>query len=123
MQRTILALAAALSLVAGGQALGQAPPAPPGFRAPRAPPRHPNSLGADWRLQQDEVRRGVQTRQLIPLGSVIEQIRRRDPGRQLDAGLEQVDGRPTYRVRWMTHDGRRVDYLINAVTGAMVSGD
>ena len=33
------------------------------------------------------------------------------PGRQLDAGLEYHGGRPIYRVRWMTADGRRVDYV------------
>ena len=29
---------------------------------------------------------------------------------------------PIYRVRWMTRDGRRVDYLIDAATGAILSG-
>ncbi len=30
--------------------------------------------------------------------------------------------RPIYRVRWMTHNGRRMDYLIDAATGAILSG-
>src|ERR1022692_252020 len=90
---------------------------------PTQPQPHPNSLGADWRLQQDEARQGVRNHQLMPLGHVIEQVRTRHPGRQLDAGLEYQGERPIYRVRWMTRDGRRVDYLIDAVTGAILSGN
>jgi hypothetical protein len=121
-------IATVLALVAAAPASAGAPPplAPAPFHAPApisAPPRRPNSLGADWRLQQDEARLGVQNRQLMPLGRVIEQVRRRAPGRELDAGLEQFNGRPTYRLRWMTRDGRRIDYLIDATTGAMVRGD
>jgi hypothetical protein len=126
MKRTLpafvgLALAASLAAgVAGAQ--------PPPHHASRPPipqlalPRTPNSLGADWRLQQDEVRQGVRQRQLVPLGRVIAQIGVRTPGRQLDTGLEYQGGRAVYRVRWMTRDGRRVDYLIDAATGAILGG-
>lgn len=87
-----------------------------------AKPPTPNSLGADWRLQQDEARQGVQAHNLMPLARVIEQIRSRTPGRQLDTGLEYQGGRPIYRVRWMTKDGRRIDYLIDATKGTILSG-
>lgn len=109
------AAALAASLLVGGSAFAQ-PPA----RAPRPP--HQNSLGADWRLQQDEARQGVREHHLMPLGPVIEQLRTRTPGRQLDTGLEYQGQRPVYRVRWMTKDGRRIDYLIDAATGAILSG-
>jgi hypothetical protein len=96
---------------------------PPGLPPPMpGPPRQPNSLGADWRLQQDEVRQGVREGRLMPLGQVIRQLGARMPGRQLDAGLEYQGERPIYRVRWMTRDGRRVDLLIDATTGAILSG-
>jgi len=119
MTRTIpailgLVIAASLAVGAAG---AQAPP------RPAHPPHRPNSLGADWRLQQDEVRQGVRQRQLMPLGRVISQIGRRTPGRQLDTGLEYQGARPVYRVRWMTRDGRRVDYLIDAATGAILGGN
>ncbi len=104
----------AASLLAAGPALAQ---------PTNSPAPHPNSLGADWRLQQDEARQGVRAHQLMPLGQVIERIRQRSPGRQLDAGLEYQGERPLYRVRWMTKDGRRIDYLIDAVTGAILSGN
>ncbi len=62
------------------------------------------------------------TGRLVPLARVIEVIRRRSPGRQLDAGLEQQGERQVYRVRWMTTDGRRIDYIVDALTGAILSG-
>src|SRR5579864_2151290 len=132
MQRTLPALIAlvAACLAATGGAMAQPPQHPPSHPQagqpagkPATPPAHPpNSLGADWRLQQDEVRQGVRQRRIMPLSRVIEQISARSPGRQLDAGLEYQGDRPIYRVRWMTSDGRRVDYLIDAATGAILSG-
>lgn len=100
----------------------------PQFRGVNPPPSYPpgpagraNSLGADWRLQQEEARFGVRHGQLAPLGQVIEGIQRRSPGRQLDTGIEYDAGRPVYRVRWMTAHGRRVDFLVDAASGAIMS--
>lgn len=59
---------------------------------------------------------------LIPLTQIIEQIRRREPGRLLNAGLEQGD-RPVYRVRWASDDGRRVDYLVDAESGQVLAAE
>ncbi|CAN7563717.1 PepSY domain-containing protein [Caulobacter sp. LjRoot300] len=81
--------------------------------------RGPDSLGADWRARQDQARGGVQSGQLVPLGRVIEQIGRRTPGRVLDAGLEG----PNYRVRWATADGRRIDFIVDARTGQILSAN
>lgn len=82
-----------------------------------------DSLGADWRQQQGEARQKVKDGSHIPLERVVEAIRRRTPGRMLDAGLEtDGDGRAVYRVRWAAQDGRRIDFLVDAVTGAVVSG-
>jgi uncharacterized membrane protein YkoI len=116
MQRTfpaLIAVAAACLFAACGAA---AQPARP------PPTRTPNSLGADWRLQQDEVRQCARQHRCVPLSRVIEQLNARSPGRQLDAGLEYQGDKPIYRVRWMTRNGRRVDYLIDAATGAILSG-
>jgi uncharacterized membrane protein YkoI len=82
----------------------------------------PDSLGADWRQQQDEARAGVRTGRLVPLGQVIAEIQRLTPGRPLDAGSEYMGNRPVYRVRWITTNGRRIDYIIDATTGAILSG-
>jgi hypothetical protein len=91
---------------------------PPG--AYRPPPSVGNSLGANWREQQDEARQGVRVGQLAPLGRVIQEIGRRSPGRQLDTGIEYQGGRAIYRVRWVTANGRRVDYMVDAATGAIL---
>jgi hypothetical protein len=111
-------------LAAGFIAVGAATAQPSRYpnNPPPPPPHRPNSLGADWRQQQDEARQGVRQRRIMPLGTVIQQIRRRFPGRQLDAGLEYQGDRPIYRLRWMTPDGRRVDYIIDAATGQVLSG-
>ncbi|AAK24731.1 hypothetical protein EIB18_14675 [Caulobacter vibrioides] len=80
--------------------------------------RRPDSLGADWRQQQDQARGGVQSGRLVPLSRVIEMIGRRVPGRVLDAGLEGDN----YRVRWAAADGRRIDFIVDAQTGQILSG-
>ena len=83
-----------------------------------------DSLGAQWRQQQDEARAAVRQGRYVPLGKVIETIRSRAPGRQLDAGLEAgPGGREVYRVRWAGMDGRRTDYLVDAVTGSILRVD
>lgn len=83
----------------------------------------PDSLGAGWRQQQGEAREAVQSGRAIPLGRVMEQIRRRTPGRPLDAGMEQLGSRAVYRVRWAAEDGRRIDYIVDAETGAILRAD
>lgn len=102
-----------------------------GRRNPYDPPPpyevrdHPrNSLGMGWRQQQDEARQGVRQGRYVPLSRVLPELRKRSPGRQLDAGLEQYyDGRPVYRVRWGAANGRRIDYIIDAQTGQVIGVD
>jgi uncharacterized membrane protein YkoI len=82
-----------------------------------------DSLGADWREQQNEARQQVREGRHVPLDRVIESIRRQTPGRLLDTGIEQgPDGRSVYRVRWAAANGRRMDILVDAQTGAILSG-
>ena len=83
----------------------------------------PNSLSAGWRDQQNEARDAVRRGRHVPLGQVLQTLRRRTPGRQLDAGLEQQGGRTVYRVRWAADDGRRIDYLVDAESGAIVRAE
>ena len=102
-------------------------PDPRGYGYPAAPPpayrRGPDSLGADWGGQQDEVRAGVRQGRYMGLARVIGTIRQRTPGHQLDAGLEQWGGRAVYRVRWAAPNGRRVDYIVDAQSGAILQVD
>jgi uncharacterized membrane protein YkoI len=92
-----------------------------GYQPGSSEPRR-GSLGTDWRQQQDEARRAVREGRHVPLGQVLDQIRRSNPGRQLDAGIEEDPyGRTVYRVRWASANGRRMDYLVDAETGHILS--
>jgi uncharacterized membrane protein YkoI len=79
-----------------------------------------DSLGADWGAQQNEAREGVRHGRYAPLGQVIREINKRDPGYELDAGIEQQGGRAVYRVRWASSHGRRIDYIVDALSGAIL---
>jgi hypothetical protein len=107
------------------------PPGPYGPPPPRAfypgrpyPPAYPPygaGFGGDWRREQDEVRRAVRDGRHVPLSQAIAAVRQRTPGHVLDAGIERgPEGRTLYRLRWATNDGRRIDYLVDAATGAVV---
>lgn len=87
---------------------------------PRPPIRGGNSLGDGWRPREDDAREGVRGGRLVPLESVIRNIARSTPGQLLDAGLENRGGRPIYRVRWQTPDGRRIDYIVDAQSGQII---
>jgi hypothetical protein len=99
------------------------PPAEPrGYeRFPAPSARGVPAFGGGWREQQDFLRQGVREGQLAPLGRVIGRIGQITPGRQLDSHLEYVGPRLVYRVRWITEQGRRVDYFVDAATGAIIS--
>ncbi len=111
----------AFILAAPVLALALAVVSPAGAQPPQDRPPHGDSLGADWREQQNEARQKVKEGRHVPLDRVIATIRAKTPGRQLDTGLEQgPDGRTVYRVRWAAASGRRVDFLVDAQSGAIV---
>ena len=119
----ILALGAGLPGIADAQGRGR-----DRDDAPRAGMRdrdrdRSDSLGSNWRPQQDEARRGVRQGRMIPLESIAPRLNRRSPGRLLDAGIESRGGLPVYRVRWQAADGRRIDYLVDAATGMIIGAD
>ena len=58
---------------------------------------------------------------LAPLESIVESIEHRSSGRVLDARYEFVGGRQIYRVRWVTTHGQRMDTIVDAETGALLS--
>jgi len=94
--------------------------APYGYPAGARPGVPGSPPGPDWRQQQEAARSGVRRGEFAPLGQVIARIHERTPGRQLDTGLEYQGGRAVYRVRWMTARGRRVDFLVDAASGAIL---
>lgn len=64
---------------------------------------------------------GREARPRVPLRDVLPGIQRRTPGRILDSFPEEgPGGRPQYRVRWQSNDGQRIDYIVDAETGAIL---
>ncbi len=92
------------------------------YPSPYPPPAaYGAGFSGGWRAQQDEVRRAVRDGRHVPLSQAIAAVRQRSPGHMLDAGMEPgPEGRALYRLRWATNDGRRIDYLVDAATGAVV---
>ncbi len=80
---------------------------PPGYPSP--PYRRPPEMS------------GPGQRRIAPLSDLIEGLKRRSPGRELDADLTSFDGRPAYRILWVTVHGRRMDMIIDAETGTVLS--
>jgi len=101
-----------------------------GGRRQKVQPDRPNRPVAPMRLgqngrrggdQQDDARRGVREGRRVPLRDVIPQIQRRSPGRMLDSFPEEgAGGRPLYRIRWQSDSGERIDYIVDAETGAIL---
>ncbi len=59
---------------------------------------------------------------LIPLEQVRAQIQRSTPGRMLDAEPPDPGSpRPVYRIRWQADSGQRIDFVVDAQTGAILS--
>ena len=83
-----------------------------------------NARRAERRESRDgEARDRVRQGDILPLPQVLGPIGRRTPGRLLDAGLELAGDRPVYRVRWAAADGRRIDYQVDARSGAVLRAD
>jgi hypothetical protein len=107
--------------VYGGRPYRPPYPLPPAAYGPAYGPATGQGFGGDWRAEQNEVRRAVRDGRHVPLSQAIAAVRQRSPGHVLDAGMEGgPDGRTLYRLRWATNDGRRIDYLVDAATGAVV---
>jgi hypothetical protein len=120
--RSILATAAAGAALAAVSL--DAAPVQAQTAAPPPAVKGGDSLGADWREQQNEARQKVREGRDVPLDQVIETVRRRTPGRLLDAGIEQgPDGRARYRVRWASANGQRIDFLVDAHSGVVIGPD
>lgn len=63
----------------------------------------------------------VQT-QRISLHDVVVTLAKRTPGRLLDASFVPcANGREVLQVRWLDTTGRRIDYLVEPATGAVLS--
>jgi len=80
--------------------------------------------GGAFELAQRDGRRGgghapeERRGQTISMSEAIAIARARTPGRVLDAGTAGTN----YRIRLLTNDGRVIDYIIDAGSGAILRG-
>jgi uncharacterized membrane protein YkoI len=89
----------------------------------RGTTRGGDSLGAGWRPDAGEPRGNQGGQRMVSLEQVVGRIASRTPGRLLDAGTENRGSRTVYRVRWQANDGRRIDYIVDASSGQILSAN
>lgn len=59
---------------------------------------------------------------IVPLSRIFQQLKSRYGGYQLDAELfSRPGGGSDYRIVWMTRDGRRMRFIVDAQTGRILS--
>jgi uncharacterized membrane protein YkoI len=63
-------------------------------------------------------RPGARGGQTISMEQAVAIVSRRVPGRLLDASPMGAN----YRIVWLTNDGRRIDFVVDAESGAILSG-
>ena len=113
-RKAAITAAVVLGLLAPGMAHAQRD------RREEAPPAN---LGRAAAAQQQQARQGVQEGRLVPIAQVFAALNRRTPGKQQDARIERVGERQVYRIPWVTTDGKRIDYTVDAQSGAILSAN
>ncbi|MET0545808.1 MAG: PepSY domain-containing protein [Caulobacterales bacterium] len=78
----------------------------------------------NWRGDQFDASREGNTverqQQRVPLRDVVRSIKQRQGGQFLDASIVNRGGGECYVVKWVTDDGRRIDFLVDAQSGAIL---
>ena len=90
-------------------------------RLPPPPLHHPLVPTVERRAMPERQSRELPGGRMVSMDRIMGHIQGLTPGRQLDAGLESLDGRSVYRVVWLTNEGRRVDYIVDPYTGQILS--
>lgn len=68
----------------------------------------------------DRARQAVQSGQVLPLPTVLEQLAREVPGQVLEVELEQDDGRWIYEIKLLQPGGQRVKLKLDARTAELI---
>jgi len=58
---------------------------------------------------------------LVPLPEVLSMLRRHYTGRQLDAQIVRNPGAVLYEIQWLTEQGRKIVFIVNAHDGKIVA--
>jgi len=77
--------------------------------------------GAAAAGNHDDARDAVRSGRSLPLGAIVNQVQRQQPGRLLDADLKDRGGRLVYRLRWMTPNGNVLNMIVDARSGRVLS--
>jgi uncharacterized membrane protein YkoI len=56
----------------------------------------------------------------VPLSTVLRELAKRHPGRQLNTTMGESGGRPVYNVQWQLTNGQVVTFVVDARTGQEV---
>jgi hypothetical protein len=59
-------------------------------------------------------------RQRTPLYAVVQRLERRVGGQMLDARVVKGGRGEMYVIKWLTEDGRKIEFLVDAVSGAVL---
>jgi uncharacterized membrane protein YkoI len=86
--------------------------------AASAQPRPQRGFGDQSGPAQGPGRGGARGGQTISMEQAVSIVARRVPGRLLDASPMGAN----YRIVWLTNDGRRIDFIVDAETGQILSG-
>lgn len=68
----------------------------------------------------DRARQAVQSGQVLPLPTVLEQLAREVPGQVLEVELEQDDGRWIYEIKLLQAGGQLVKLKVDAQSAAVL---
>lgn len=59
-------------------------------------------------------------RQRTPLYEVVQRLERRVGGQMLDARVVQGGRGEMYVIKWLTEDGRKIEFLVDAASGSVL---
>lgn len=108
--------AAAAQRRAQQEAMRPQQPAPPRPQ-PQREQRPPRDEGQSNRDRADPP---AQAPRLVSLNQAVDSVRRSTPGHLLDASPPSGGSRPVYRIRWQADSGQRIDFVVDAQTGAII---
>lgn len=61
------------------------------------------------------------TEGLVPLEQVLAMLRKRYSGDQLDARIVRNPGVALYEIQWLTREGRKIVFIVNAHDGKIIA--
>ena len=69
----------------------------------------------------DEARNARDKGAVKPLNQIFQQLKKRYGGYQVDANLFNCNGTQVYFIDWVTENGRRMKFTVDAKTGRILS--